>query len=438
MENFLRSFQLEGQHDSTGFFSLAREQAVRKLAEYRVNDPAFPYWKFLQGAYGYNAKLVKMAVGKSTVTIEAYGARAFPPLSEICNQMPEPNSTLEPWQSCALALGSETGDAVWLYADSAFGDISTAGLGDRHSYELEKQAPKPPKFEQDKGDHRIVLVHRFAPKGNLLSRLFSGGRQRRDLEAHLRTRLALYPQRCVLSGHPVNINNIERIFGSHRGGYAWEQQTCAAYYRGVLSRDPGRFASEPLAANAFSSYACLEDGQFETVAERLMGPATLVYSPAGSPVFLPVFRRVESGFSQHSEDEVQVRLDLCDFRVASNRAHPVGRRVTTFSQAQPCHCDLAVLLPRKLEGNGLLAVVDRGVLLGVWPTEWEVPGLMVICNGQGLDIDLSGTEIVKNKAVDAKVEEVRALLPAVIQATIPHLIPGSQAQNAYREILARV
>ncbi len=340
----------------------------------KFEDPVFPYWKFLQGAYTAGATAVNIKIGRSSATLEAYSDKPFPGLREACHQPPDADLRLEPWRS----LVQTSVDPVALCYDDLYRSEFQIAVQGKRGYEITSSVNQPRGLPERTGSerYRMTMIHAWPITGNFFSKLTKTVSYRTRLTSALRQRASFFPIPIDFSGDRLALTTPEQVFHPKR-----PPQLKSIYYRAVAPDSPGRFASEAIVADAYSQ---IRDGQ-----------GTVLAHP------------------QQNEGIIQLwleALDLSQDETGPLRGwHQCGfqGRARNGRKGHPYLTDRTVMIPMQAEGPGSIAIVDRGVLLGQWEADLGVPGAMAISGAAGLRVDFKGTMIAADDAWHERLVELR-------------------------------
>lgn len=339
----------------------------------QFEDPVFPYWKFLQGAFTAGANSVKIKIGRSSATMEAYSETPFPGLREVCHHPPNADLRLEPWRS----LAQMSVDPVALCSDDLYRkEFQTALKGD-NGYQVSSSVREPGGLPERTGSerYRMTMIHAWPITGGFFAKMTRTLTYRTRLTSALRQRASFYPIYTDFSGQGLALGTPEQIFFPKSC-----PQLQAIYYRAAAANDGGRFLSEAVVADGYS--------------EILNANGIPVVQPQGGGIA----RLWLEGMQDESPGEGLMKGWV---------QFPISGRSRNGRRGHPYLTDRAVFIPQNAGGPGKIAIVDRGVLLGIWEADLGVPGALAICGAAGLKIDFKGTAVAGDQAWNTCLAQVR-------------------------------
>lgn len=401
MENFLQKVSSQGEAYNSGFFTLDAGSAARKLADLRSRDPLFPYWKCLQAAAVLGARKVSVKVGRSSTDMVIFSDSELPDPREFCNTIPAHDHVLEPLQSAALALASEIDGRVSWSVNSKAAVLSS------NAYQFMEPA-------NSLGGHQLALHHQWSGGG--FRELLRGSRRRLEILHGLQRRAPFLPVEFELEGRIDRLSLGGILLGQN------PESAYAVFYRACEADDPERFLTESFPPNAFRDVAQMSGGQAELKTDPTSTLST-VLGLEGLPHRKMSFQVGKSAIE--IDGMVAAPFELPSERIAVSWTS--GKR-----RGPAYYCKEAMALGVERTGECGIGVVDRGVLLGVWPTPLGVPATLVVIPRGHLKVDLGGSTLVDNALWQKTQRDVAARTQARLSLLWSFVMPGSSFENRFK------
>lgn len=349
MDRVLRDLQGEGEHDSSGDWTLDFQQARRKLGRYQLSGPGDYLLKFVQACVAGGATEIQARIGATRVELRA-NPRKFDPeeLPKLGTYLLRSTSLTEPRHMRHLAVGLNS--ALWLEPQSLELRFPTLKWTPEKDWEEHQDGPP----------FQLKVKRRFpAPSPDLTNQMFEAMMTAHIPEIPWAMACRMLPEaqalntRCSFSAVPIELNGIQ-------------------VNRPVVPLEPN-----------YLQYFFLAGDE---------PPAELLAFPRHVPARFTRYHHAPSlhALPAHSRPPLN-RLEQARTLPGSNKAVLMAHGWLSLS----------------FKHTTLLFVKD-GVMLNPVTTELDCPGVRGYLSGHGLATDLSEFQLVEDDALRGLINRVNS------------------------------
>jgi hypothetical protein len=388
-----------------------------------------PYLQFLQASCIAKVDFVRVKIGSSSISMEAYSTQGCSSPETFCKPATVGEPGTDVLGDAAQILSRVGSEDLVLWALERASEKTVEG------YQLEQstytdipsqlaQSLVPKRARGRKEEYRLILVHDWKGEGGFLGRVWSNLKRRSEILSVLKEAARFYPVPLLLDAKvgqtPVLEDAVLRrkTYRPSLSSVIYSHRPAILYYQATAADDPQRFISEPL--SDWYDVVLTNDGS-EThelpgrvsISTKQHRVHVLIIEPLDQGGVVTQIPRVGNPQAQGAEMNLELFPEQMEVDFYSNNRHFTVKGQAFYSRE-------AILIPQKAEGDGWIYVAHRGLVIEAVSVDLGIPGAVVVKGIDVLNVDDQGA-IVKDAEWESFVLEAREKLSLILRNGAPHI-----------------